>query len=51
MQDLQDRADAELEQAINAAQGKGAEVSRDDWIFANWDSTQDYTEELYKDLT
>jgi multiple sugar transport system substrate-binding protein len=51
MQDLQDRANAELDQAINAAQGKGAEVSRDDWIFANWDSTQDYTEELYKDLT
>lgn len=45
MQDLQDRADAELERAIAAAQETGAAVSRDDWVFANWDPTQDYISE------
>jgi multiple sugar transport system substrate-binding protein len=50
MQDLQDRANAELERAIKAAQDKGAEVSRDDWVFANWDPTRDYTEEDYQAL-
>jgi multiple sugar transport system substrate-binding protein len=50
MRDLQDRANAELERAIKAAQDKGAEVSRDDWVFANWDPTRDYTEEDYQAL-
>jgi multiple sugar transport system substrate-binding protein len=50
MQDLKDRADAELERAIEAARGNGAEVSRDDWVFPNWDPTQDYTEEDYQAL-
>lgn len=50
MQDLQDRANAELDRAIKAAQDKGAQVSRDDWVFANWDPTQDYTEEMYEAL-
>jgi multiple sugar transport system substrate-binding protein len=48
MQDLQDRAEAELDRAIKAAQGKGAKVSRDDWKFANWDPTKDYTDADYK---
>jgi hypothetical protein len=25
-------------------------VSRDDWVFPNWDPTQDYTEEDYQAL-
>ena len=50
MQDLQDRSEAELERALKAAQGKGAKVSRDDWKFANWDPTRDYTEADYKAL-
>lgn len=50
LQDLQDRANAELDRAIAEAQEKGAEVSRDDWVFPNWDPTRDYTEEMYADL-
>ncbi|MBA2276513.1 MAG: extracellular solute-binding protein [Chloroflexia bacterium] len=50
MQDLQDRADAELDRAIKAAQDKGAQVSRDDFVFPNWDPTRDYTEEDYAAL-
>jgi multiple sugar transport system substrate-binding protein len=48
--DLQDRANAELERAIEAARANGAEVTRDDWVFANWDPEQDYTEEMYQAL-
>jgi multiple sugar transport system substrate-binding protein len=50
MQDLKDRADAELERAIKAAQDNGAQVSRDDWVFPNWDPTRDYTEADYAAL-
>jgi multiple sugar transport system substrate-binding protein len=50
MQDLQDRANAELDRAIKAAQDKGAQVSREDWVFPNWDPTQDYTEDMYAAL-
>ena len=46
-QDLQDRTNAELDRAIKAAQDKGANVSRDDYVFANWDPMQDYTEAGY----
>ena len=47
MQDLQDRTNAELDRAIKAAQDKGAQVSRDDWAFPNWDPTHDFTEADY----
>ncbi len=47
MRDLQDRSEAELQRAIKAAQAKGAKVSRDDWKFANWDPTKDYTNADY----
>lgn len=50
MQDLQDRANAELDRAIKAAQDKGAQISREDWVFANWDPAQNYTEEMYAAL-
>ena len=48
MADLKDRADKELERAIAAAQAKGAKVSRDDYVFANWDPTSDFLEADYK---
>lgn len=47
MQDLKDRADTELERAISAAQEKGAEVTRDDWVFPNWDPNLDYADSDY----
>ncbi len=50
MQDLKDRSEAELDRAIAAARDRGAEVSRDDWIFPNWDPTRDYTQEDYDAL-
>lgn len=50
MEDLQSRSDAELERAIKAAQDTGAEVSRDDFVFPNWDPTVDYTEAMYGEL-
>jgi len=50
LQDLQDRSEAELDRAIKAAQDKGAQVSRDDWVFPNWDPTEDYTTEDYAAL-
>jgi multiple sugar transport system substrate-binding protein len=50
MQDLQDRANAELDRAIEAAVAKGAEVSRDDWLFPNWDPSVNYTEAEYAAL-
>jgi multiple sugar transport system substrate-binding protein len=50
LQDLQDRSDKALDQAIKAAQAKGANVSRDDWKFPNWDPTQDYTQADYDAL-
>jgi multiple sugar transport system substrate-binding protein len=50
MQDLQDRANAELDRAIKAAQDGGAQVSRDDWVFPNWDPTQDYGVDMYEGL-
>ena len=50
LKDLQDRSEAELDRALKAAQAKGAKVSRDDWKFANWDPTKDYTDADYKAL-
>jgi len=50
MQDLKDRSDKELDRAIKAAQAKGAKVSRDDYVFPNWDPTKDYTTADYAAL-
>ena len=47
MQDLKDRADKELDRALKAAQAKGAKASRDDYKFANWDPTRDFTDADY----
>lgn len=46
-QDLADRANAELDRAIKAAQDKGADVSREDYVFSNWNPAADYTEADY----
>lgn len=50
MQDLQDAWNEEFERAIGAAQEEGAEVSRDDFVFANWNPTTDYTDDDYAAL-
>lgn len=48
MDDLQSRANAELDRAIRAASDEGAQVSRNDFVFASWDPTQDFTAEMYQ---
>lgn len=50
MQDLKDRYERALDEAIAAAQSEGANVSRDDYIFPNWDPSTDYIEADYADL-
>lgn len=40
---LQDRANQALETAINTARKQGAKVSRDDWVFSDWDPKKPYT--------
>lgn len=47
LQDLQDRSDKELDRAIKVAQQRGSKITRDAWVFPNWDPTKDYTE-IYK---
>jgi multiple sugar transport system substrate-binding protein len=39
-----------LDAAIAAARKKGAQVSRDDYAFPNWDPSQDYTAADYDEL-
>jgi multiple sugar transport system substrate-binding protein len=50
MQGLQDAWEAELERAIGAAQAADAQVTRDDFVFANWSPADDYTDEDYAAL-
>lgn len=50
MEDLQSRANAELERAIAAAQDGGVAVTRDDFVFANWDPNEEYTSDKYEEL-
>jgi multiple sugar transport system substrate-binding protein len=50
MQDLSDRSNQELDRAIKAAQDNGAQVSREDWVFPNWDPREDYGLEKYSEL-
>ncbi len=39
-----------LDDAIAAARAKGAKISREDWVFPNWDPSKDYTPQQYKEL-
>lgn len=50
LKDLQDRTEANVDQAIKKAQQAGAEVSQNDWVFPNWDQSKDYTEQDYKQI-
>ena len=48
MQGAKDAYEKELDRAIKAAKDKGAKVSRDDYVFSNWDLNKDYAEADYK---
>jgi multiple sugar transport system substrate-binding protein len=50
MQDLKDRSERALDDAIAEAQADGVTVSRDDYVFPNWDPTRDYLEADYAEL-
>ena len=50
MEGLQERYTAELERAIAVVQERGANVSRDDWVFPNWNPEVDYGIEDYEAL-
>jgi len=50
LQDLQDRANVELDRAIEAARAKGAEVTREDYVFPNYNPMEDYGEAQYAEL-
>lgn len=43
LKDVQDRYDKSLEDAIKLARSRGAKVSRDDWVFKDWDPSKPYT--------
>lgn len=43
MQALQDRANRALDEAIATAQGEGANVSRDDFVFSDWVASEPYS--------
>jgi multiple sugar transport system substrate-binding protein len=45
---LSDKSEKALNDAIGKAKSQGANVSRDDWRFANWDPSKDYAEADYK---
>ncbi|MGH3504864.1 MAG: ABC transporter substrate-binding protein [Nocardioidaceae bacterium] len=50
LEKLQDDSDKNLDEAIAKARKKGAKVSRDDWVFPNWDPSKDYTAADYAEL-
>lgn len=51
LKQLSDRSEAALDAAIAKAKSQGAEVSRDDWKFPNWDPSKDYGDADYKQLS
>lgn len=50
LQDLNSRSEKALDAAIAAAAKKGAKVSREDWVFPNWDPSKPYTRKDYDAL-
>ncbi|WP_157683250.1 ABC transporter substrate-binding protein [Microlunatus soli] len=48
MADLQDRANRSLDEAIATANKRGAKVSREDWVFSDWDPKKPYDKPFAK---
>lgn len=42
LQGVQDRSNQALDEAIATAKKRGANVSREDWVFADWDARKPY---------
>lgn len=47
LQQYADQMNAERDRAIEVAKGKGAAVSRDDWVFESWQPGEDFTADKY----
>ena len=47
LNEYNDAMTAERDRAIKAVQAKGIEVSRNDWVFSNWDPKNDFTPDMY----
>lgn len=47
---LNDRLNTALDEAIDKARDEGADVSREDYVFGNWDDSVDYTQADYDAL-
>lgn len=50
LQEFNDKQNRALDDAIAAARKKGADISRADYVFSNWDPAKDYTQGDYEDL-
>ena len=50
LQDYADKLSAERENALAEAQDDGFEVSLDDWVFPNWEPSEDYTADQYSQM-
>lgn len=50
LRDLSDKMNAELERAISAVRATGVDVSRDIYVFPNWDPMEEYTSADYEEL-
>lgn len=50
LRELEQASDDNLDQAIATATKRGAQVSRDDYVFPNWDPNKDYTSDDYEKL-
>lgn len=51
LSDLDSQLTAERTRAIEAVNAEGGDVHEDDWVFPNWDPSQDYDDSFYADLS
>lgn len=50
LRELDDKLTADRERAIAAVRDSGSDVSVDDWVFPNWDPSEDYDADFYAEL-
>ena len=50
LKDCNQRYEDELDRAVEEARAEGANVTRDDWVFPNWDIYSNYGADKYTEL-
>ena len=50
LKDCNQRYEDALDKAVEEARADGANVTRDDWVFPNWDVYSNYGAEKYQEL-